>query len=100
LGVEEATKEIVAVVTESRVHESRRVPALLAQIPDPIGRVSGDGAYDTRACSEAVRQRGAARVCAPLRTAQLCARKAPTGWRAARRHLLQQMAAQGALRGG
>jgi len=49
LGIEERTKEIVAVeLPESSVHDSQPLPALLDQIPDPIGQVSGDGAYDTR----------------------------------------------------
>jgi len=48
LGVDERTKKIVAVeLTGSRVHDSQPLPALLAQIPDPIDQVSGDGAYDT-----------------------------------------------------
>src|SRR4030095_6632545 len=55
LGVDERTKEIVAVaLTGSRVHDSQPLPALLDQIPDPIGQVTGDGAYDTCACYEAV----------------------------------------------
>src|SRR5215813_11883162 len=66
LGIDEATKEIVAVeLTASRVHDSQPLPALLEQIPDPIGQVSGDGAYDTRKCYETVLQRGATPVFAP-----------------------------------
>src|SRR5262249_12221499 len=43
LGVDEKTKEIVAVdLTESRVHDSQRVSSLLQQIPDPIEQVSGN----------------------------------------------------------
>ena len=46
LGVDERTKEIVAVeVTPSRVHDCRLLPALLDQIPGRIVQVSGDGAY-------------------------------------------------------
>ena len=60
LGIDERTKEIVAVdLTESRVHDRQRVSSLLPQIPDPIEQVSGEGAYDTRAGYEAVLQRGA-----------------------------------------
>src|SRR6185436_3019331 len=71
LGIDERTKEIVAVaVTESRVHDSRPLPALLAQIADPIAQVSGDGAYDTRACYEVVLQRGAMPTFVPRRTAR------------------------------
>ena len=55
LGVDETTKEVVAVdVTESRVHDSRRLPELLSMVPGSIGQVSGDRAYDTRACYESI----------------------------------------------
>ena len=38
LGIDETTKEIVAVdLTESRVHDSQGVSSLLKQIPDPSG---------------------------------------------------------------
>jgi hypothetical protein len=96
LGVDEATREIVAVeLTGSRVHDSQPLPSLLAQIPDPIGQVSGDGAYDTRTCYEAVLQRGATPVFVPRRTAHPCPTKDPAGWRAARNRGLQQIAAHG-----
>jgi Transposase DDE domain len=89
LGVDETTKEIVAVeLTESRVHDSQTVPALLAQIPDPIGQVSGDGAYDTRRCDEAVLQHGATPTLVPRRTARPCPTADPAGWRATRNHIL------------
>jgi hypothetical protein len=90
VGVDERTKEIVAVdLTESRVHDSQRVSALLQQIPDPIEQVSGDGAYDTRACDEAVLQRGATPTFVPRCTAQPRAISGPTGWRTARHCILQ-----------
>jgi len=96
LGVDATTEEIVAVeLTESRVHDSQRLPALLSQIPDPIGQVSGDGAYDTRACYEAVLQRGATPAFVPRRTARSRATSAPAGWRAARNRVLQQIEAWG-----
>ena len=96
LGIDETTKEIVAVeLTESRVHDSQPLPSLLDQIPDPIGQVSGDGAYDTRACYEAVLKRGAMPTFVPRRTAQPCPTKDPAGWRAARNRILQQIGAQG-----
>src|SRR5215510_11904925 len=45
LGVDERTKEIVAVeLTGSRVHDSQPLPALLEQNADPVAQVSGDGA--------------------------------------------------------
>lgn len=70
LGIDETTKEIVAVeLTGICVHDSQPLPALLDQIPDPIGQVSVDGAYDTRTCYEAVLQRQATPTFAPRRTA-------------------------------
>jgi len=51
LGVDEHTKEIVAVeITASYFHDSRMLPSLLTQIPGKVCQVSGDGAYDTKAC--------------------------------------------------
>jgi Transposase DDE domain len=96
LGIDERTKEIVAVeVTESRVHDSQPLPALLAQIPGPIDQVSGDGAYDTRACYEAVLKRGATPTFVPRRTAKPLNTMGPTGWRATRNGILQQIAVYG-----
>jgi hypothetical protein len=96
LGIDESTKEIIAVeVTESRVHDSQQLPALLDQVPDPIDQISGDGAYDTRGCYEAVLRRGATPIFVPRRTAQPCATKEPTGWRAARNSILQQISVYG-----
>jgi Transposase DDE domain len=92
LGVDETTKEIVAAeVTESRVHDSQPLPALLDQIPGPLKQVSGDGAYDTRACYEAVLERGSIPVFVPRRTAQPCPTQDPTGWCVARNGILQQI---------
>jgi hypothetical protein len=77
---DETTKEIVAVeVTGSRVHDSQLLPALLDQIPDPIEQVSGDGAYDTRKCYEAVLQRGATPVSLGARPNPAPLRIAPDG---------------------
>jgi hypothetical protein len=68
---------------------------LLAQIPDPIAQVSGDGAYDTRASYEAVFQHDATPVFVPRRMARPGVAQDPTGWRAARNRILQQIEAQG-----
>ena len=96
LGVDERTKEIVAVeLTGSRVHDSQPLPALLEQIPDSISQVSGDGAYDTRACYEAVLKRGATPTFVPRRTAKLYVTTNPTAWRATRNGILQRIGAHG-----
>ena len=54
LGVDEHTKEIVAVeITSSHVHESQMLPSLLNQIRGKVGQVSGDGATTPGLCNEA-----------------------------------------------
>jgi hypothetical protein len=60
VGVDEHTKEIVAVeMTASHVHDSQVLPRLLTQVSGTVYQVSGDGAYDTKACYESIGQRGA-----------------------------------------
>ena len=55
LGVDETTKEIVAMdLTASNVHDARRLSSLLSKTPGSIGQVSADRAYDTGSCYEAV----------------------------------------------
>ena len=96
LGIDETTKEIVAVeFTKSRVHESQWVPLLLEQIPDPLGHGSGDGAGDTQPCDEAVLGRGAASPFVPRRTAPACGASAAAGWRTVRNQGLPQSKLQG-----
>jgi IS5 family transposase len=59
LGIDADTLEIRAIeVTGSRVGDAPMLPELLDQIPDdqPIGKVSADGAYDTRGCHAASRR--------------------------------------------
>ncbi len=71
LGVDEQTKEIVAVeITASHVHDSRMLPSLLTQISGKVCQVSGDGAYNTKACYESISQRGAKATIPPRRNAK------------------------------
>lgn len=85
LGVDETTKEIVAVeVTPSRVHDCRMLPTLLDQISGRIGQVSGDGAYDTRACYQAILDREAVATIPPRRNARTSESVDPPDWRAMR----------------
>ncbi len=71
LGVDEQTKEIVAIeMTASHVHDSLMLPPLLTQIPGKVCQVSGDGAYDTKACYESIGQRGAKATIPPRRNAK------------------------------
>jgi IS5 family transposase len=67
LGVDEATGEIVAVVTTERdVGDCEVLPQVLAAIEDEIAQVSADGAYDTIGCHQAIAARQA-RVAIPPR---------------------------------
>ena len=85
LGVDERTKEIVAVeVTPSRVHDCRLLPALLDQIPDRLVQVSGDGAYDTRVCYQSILDREPVATIPPRRSARLSESVDPPAWRAMR----------------
>ena len=71
LGVDEQTKEIVAVeITASHVHDSQVLPRLLTQISGTVYQVSGDGAYDTKACYASIGQRGAKATIPPRRNAK------------------------------
>lgn len=65
LGIDAETLEIRAIeVTGAGVGDAPVLPDLLEQIADdqPIGKVSADGAYDTRACHAAIAARGAIAV--------------------------------------
>ena len=68
LAVDEATLEVRAVeFTNSGVGDAPMLPGLLSQIPqgEPIASVTADGAYDGRACRDAVASRGADAVIPP-----------------------------------
>jgi hypothetical protein len=65
LGIDAETLEVRAIeVTGSRVGDGPMLPKLLEQIPpeEPIGTVTADGAYDTRACHAAIAARQATAV--------------------------------------
>lgn len=103
LAVDEATQEIVAVdLTERRRGDPEHLPALLDQVPAHVRlkQVTGDGAYDTYACHETARHRGAALIAPPrqnalalpggrppknehprLRTLRDCRRRGRTAWK-------------------
>jgi hypothetical protein len=96
LGVDETTRGILAAdVTESRVHDSRRLPTLLSQIPGTIAQVSGDRGYDTRAAHEAVLACGAVATIVPRRNARVSEGNGPPTWRVARDTNLLAIEVQG-----
>jgi IS5 family transposase len=68
LGVDETTKEIVAVdLTTSGVHDGPHFPALLEQVVGTVGQVSGDRVYDSGTCYEAILARHATPTIPPRR---------------------------------
>jgi IS5 family transposase len=72
LGVDEATLEFVAVVvTTNDFKDSQILPDLLAQVKDEISQVSADGAYDSRNCYDALRDRGARAAIPPQKRAKI-----------------------------
>ncbi len=65
LGIDAETLEIRAIeVTDNSIGDAPMLPELLKQIPESeqIASVSGDGAYDTKACHEAIALRQAAAI--------------------------------------
>jgi IS5 family transposase len=72
LGVDEATHELVAVVVSTNsFKDSQLLPELLEQVEGEISQVSADGAYDSRHCYDAIRQRGARAAIPPQRRARI-----------------------------
>ncbi|MCA1605074.1 MAG: IS5 family transposase [Acidobacteria bacterium] len=72
LGVDEATGEFVAVVvTTNSFKDSQLLPDLLEQVGDEIAQVSADGAYDSRNCYDAIRERGARAAIPPRKRARI-----------------------------
>ena len=65
LGIDAQTLEIRAIeITDNAIGDAPMLPELLAQIPEdePLHSVSADGAYDTKACHEAIASRQAAAI--------------------------------------
>jgi hypothetical protein len=94
--VDEKTKDIVAVdLTMSRVHDSSHLPASLDQVGGPISRVSGDRAYDSGACYEAILARGAVPTIPPRRDARPNRVKDPSPHRMERDAVLQRIKEEG-----
>lgn len=73
IGVDEETLEVRAVeVTTSNVGDAPMLPELQSQIQSDqeIGSVTGDGAYDTRKCHDAIAARGAHEIIPPRKNAE------------------------------
>lgn len=90
IGIDAQTLEIRAIeVTSNNVGDAPVLPGLLSQIPGSvaIGSVTGDGAYDTKACHAAISARGAAAIIPTRKNAQLW-KKFPPGTHARNETLL------------
>jgi Transposase DDE domain len=75
LGIDAETLEIRAIeVTSNEIGDAPMLPELLKQIPEeePIAAVSGDGAYDTKGCHQAIAERGASAIIPCRKNAKLC----------------------------
>lgn len=73
LGIDASTLEIRAMeVTDNSIGDAPVLPGLLAQIPadERIASVSGDGAYDTKDCHEAIALRTAHAIIPTRRNAK------------------------------
>lgn len=73
IGIDEETLEIRAVeFTTSDVGDAPMLPELLDQIPpeQEIASATGDGAFDTRKCHDAIAARGAAAIIPPRKNAK------------------------------
>lgn len=79
LGIDAQTLEIRAIeVTSNSIGDAPVLPALLAQVSTPIGTVSGDGAYDTKACHADIAAVGAEAIIPTRKNARLW-KKYPPG---------------------
>lgn len=72
IGVDEATLELVAVVVSTNsFKDSQLLPDLLEQVDDELSQVSADGAYDSRNCYDAIREREARAAIPPQKRAKI-----------------------------
>jgi len=96
VGVDETTKEIVvADLTASGLHDGRHLPELLDQTPGRIDQVSGDKAYDSARCYEAILGRHAKPTIPPRRRARLTNTADPPLARLARDDVLRRIKSEG-----
>jgi hypothetical protein len=66
LAIDASTQQVAAaLITSKEVVDARGLPRLLKAVEAPVGRVYADGAYDSRGCYRAIRERGAHSVIPP-----------------------------------
>ena len=72
VAIDPDTQEIILTdVTSRNVHDSQMLPEFLDRIEGRIGRVYGDGAYDTKKCYQAIVKRGGEPAIPPRKTARI-----------------------------
>ena len=72
IGVDQATLEFAAVVVSTNsFKDSQLLPDLLEQVSDELSQVSADGAYDSRNCYDAIREREARAAIPPQKRARI-----------------------------
>ena len=72
IGMDEATGELVAVVVSTNsFKDSQVLPDLLEQVEDELKQVTADGAYDSRNCYDAIREREARAAIPPQKRAKI-----------------------------
>ncbi len=72
IAVDEATREFVAVVVSTNdFKDSQILPDLLEQVEDELKQISADGAYDSRNCYDAIREREARAAIPPQKRAKI-----------------------------
>jgi hypothetical protein len=72
VAIDPETQELILTdVTDKDKHDSTMLPSLLKEIQGQLGRVFGDGAYDTEQCYKAIMQRGGEPMIPPRKTAAL-----------------------------
>ena len=92
LGMDETSKDIVAIdLTTSAVHDSPHVPEVLQLVGEDVRQVSGNRAYDTGGCYQAILAHGAIPTIAPRRNAPLSTTKDPPPYRAERDAVIQRI---------
>lgn len=73
IGIDADSQQVIAALTTNRdVVDPRVLPCLLKQVETAVGRVTADGAYDSRECYRAIHKLGAQAIIPP--------RKGSTFW--------------------
>ncbi len=96
LGVDEASREIVAAVaTTNNVSDDEVLADLLKQVAEDVEQVTADGAYDKRKCYEAIAEKQAQAVIPPRRGARLWYQDYSTGEQSARNENIRRISEVG-----